>query len=144
MIEAEIRAADQPERVVFSWWALGEKTSWGQPIVPLVEVTLDCPGAFRVKATVSNPGIGPPLLEFLEAVGALSGDWDGERTFRTPDGNLVITCFWCYRGRIFLEVSLDADTQDPVWTVQLRLRVEQDRWAGMVEQFRRFFAAAQA
>jgi Family of unknown function (DUF6228) len=113
---------------------------WLGPDQPAEAVTLAC-SDFEVTAHVAS-NIAAPLLRFLDEIGSLSGDWDGERTFKTVEENLVITCFWCSGGRIHMEVSLDANTYCPAWTVQLRMDVDQAAWGGIIEQFRDYFAVA--
>jgi Family of unknown function (DUF6228) len=138
-VQAEIRDTVHPHRAVFTWWLLENPRE-----TPYVEVALEYRDVFRVTATLGTRNtIAEPLLRFLDDIGSLSNDWEGPRTFLSEDEDLGITCFWCRRGEIFLEFSLDADPIDPFWTVKLRLSVERTAWPAIIQQFRDFFAAAE-
>jgi hypothetical protein len=146
---AEIRDMKEPHSAIFSWDMLDPETEEGYVLVTLSYrdgvVTADGTGAgFRVTTSVQNYQIGKPLLRFLEEVGSLSGDWNGEREFLNKQRNLRITCFCCRRGEIRTEISLDADSIDAFWTVQLRMYVAQSEWPNIVKQFREFFAVTEA
>ncbi len=135
MIEPELHDCEGPERVYFSWWGLEDP--W---VTPLVQVTLDCPYAFKVTAEVGDASMEGPLIRFIEEVASLEGGWEGERAF-SQDEQFVITYLGCYRGEIAILVSLDSDRYEPIWTVRLRLCVAAAEWAQMVGRLRCFFAA---
>jgi hypothetical protein len=144
-MQAEIRDMKEPHRAIFTWDMLDPETEEGYVLVTLSYregiVTADGTGAgFRVTTEVQNYQIGNPLLRFLEEVGSLPGDWNGAREFLNKHKNLRITCFCCRGGEIRTEISLDADSIDAFWTVQLRMNVAQSEWPTVVKQFRDFFS----
>ena len=138
MIHVELRDASRPIRVRFTWWGMDLPRT-----LPLVEVTLEYQDTIRATAIVENPRIVGSLLPFLCDIGTLPGDWVGERKFLSSDGNLRITCYQRRRGLVYLDVALDADSEDPIWTVELRMGIEESAWPDIIRQFRDYFAAVE-
>jgi hypothetical protein len=138
MIDAELRDATRPICARFSWWGIDLPRT-----MPLMEVTLEFRNSIRATAIVENPRIADPLLRFLSEVGTLPDNWDGEKRFLSSDENLRISCCQCRRGMIYLDVSLDADREDPIWTVELRMEIRQSAWPEIIRQFRNYFAAVE-
>ena len=132
--QPELSDAKGPERVAFSWWGLETAR-----VLPLVQVTLDCPYAFTVTAIVGDGSLEVPLIRYFEEIAALEEDWEGERVFQQHEC-LVLTCRGRYRGGFDLEISLDADMHDPRWSVQLRLFVPATEWNAMGDRLRAFFS----
>jgi hypothetical protein len=146
-MQAVIRDMKQPHSAIFTWDDLDTEREEGYVLVTLsyregVSTETGVGAGFRVTTFVENHRIGKRLLRFLEEVGSWSGDWKGKREFLSDDRNLRITVFCCREGKVFTEISLDADSIDPFWTVQLRLDVAQAQWPAMLQQFREFFAVA--
>lgn len=128
--------SQRPLRAIFAWWTWPQG---GSPNYSTMNVTLECPWAFRVSSCVDGI-FSKELLQFLQLVDAIQGDWQDPRSVRTPDENLVLTCFECWRGEISIEVSLDSAWDDPEWTVQVRMRVAKDKWHEFAVQFGAFVA----
>ncbi len=118
-------------RLVFTWRGLESART-------MEEVTLDCVD-FQATTRVES-SVAEPLLRFLEEIGSLAGDWDEKRSFQGPDEVFGIICFWCYGGRIHMEVSLDTDSHCPGWTVQMRMNINQSEWPKITQQFRDYCA----
>lgn len=103
----------------------------------MIKVTLDCPWAFRVSSVIDG-SITKSLLQFIREIDVLKGGWKDARIFKTPDEDLVISCFECWQGEVSMEVSLDSAWDDPEWTVQLRLNVGTDKWHDFAVDYNRF------
>ena len=138
MIDAELRDATRPIWALFTWWGVDDPRT-----MPLAQVTLEAYDTFRVTTIVENPKIAGPLLRFLSEVGGLPDNWEGEQKFLSTDGNLRITCWQRRRGLIYMDVSLDADTEDPVWTVEVRMEIAESAWPVILRQFHDYFAAVE-
>lgn len=130
----------RPLRVIFSWWTA---PSGGPTNYSMMNVTLDCPWAFKVTSTISG-SFATELLAFIQAIARRDGDWHDAHSIQTPDGDLVISCFECVRQHIAVEVSLDSSWDDPEWTVQLRLDVASDNWRHFANQFEAFVVESRA
>ena len=138
MIHVELRDASRPIRVLFTWWGMDLPRT-----LPLVEVTLEYQDTIRATAIVENPRIAGSLLPFLCDIGTLPSPWVGERKFLSSDENLRIACYQRRRGLVYLDVALDADSEDPIWTVELRMEIEESAWPEIIRQFRDYFAAVE-
>lgn len=131
---AELRDATRPLRALFTWWGMDRPRT-----MPLMEVTLEFRDSIRATAIVENPRIAGPLLQFLGEIAALPDPWVGERRFLSSNENLRISCGRCAGGITYLDVALDADKEDPIWTVELRLEIERSAWPEIMRQFRDYF-----
>jgi hypothetical protein len=122
--------------VIFAWWT---SRSGGEPNYSMINVTLDCPWAFKVTS-VMDGSFAKELLLFIQEIDAREGEWKDARILKTPDEDFVISCFECWKREISVEVSLDSAWDDPEWTVQVRFDVDVERWHDFAIQFEEFFS----
>jgi hypothetical protein len=140
MIHAELRDRDAGclNHALFTWWGLDLPRT-----MPLMEVRLEYRDTIRATAIVGNPQIATPLLGFLREVETLPDGWVGELKFLSFHENLRITCCQRRHGVIYIDVALDADREDPVWTVELRMEIEALAWPEIIRQFRDYFVVVE-
>jgi hypothetical protein len=133
----ELRDSEDGGWMTLTWRDWDPATTDGHPVEPVFAITLRSPGRINATAVLST-AIGKPLLRFFEELVSREVDWNQEWELRDRDRRFSISCWSPEQGEVRFNISLDAASQDPAWTVVLRLRVEQQELPRIVLDLRTF------